>query len=278
MFARSALIPGAAMLALFLTGCASEPTAPRAGTRASYWNAARQAHRTGDSNKAMDNLDHVLRQDSEFTTRAQPWLLIVSGGMADGFIELADSFETGARANKANPGNLRKHVSVARASATEAVMQFVDVFRKFLTSNTDKEILLAFDYPTGTTVQPPQLKKVMTGALLPDSEVDGARRASLHRGVLLATCRATGNGSDSAKTLAVFQQGEVKVPRDVFVRAMAESAYEQAKLFGPTKLDNPDRFRLVSQLALDALKTIPADKSTKELEKKVQDGLKKLKT
>jgi hypothetical protein len=274
---KSALMTAAA-LAWFLAGCSNEPSAPRAGTRASFWNAAKQAHKGGDYSKAVDNLEHVLRTDSEFTAQAQPWLVVLSAGMAQGYMEMADSFETGARANKANPGNLRKQVSVARAAASQDALLFADTFRKYLTTNKDKEVVLVFDYPTGTTVQPAQLKKVMTGATLADSEFESARRASIQRGILLTTCRAVGAGSDSAKTLAIFQKGEVKVPREVFVRGMAESLQEQAQLFASTKLDNPDRYKLMATLAQDALKTVPADKSTKELEKKIQDGLKKIKS
>ncbi len=244
---------------------------------ASYWKAALEAHRAGDYNKTMDNLDHVLRNDNEFTSRAQPWMLVITAGTAQGFMDLADGFEMAARANRSNPGSLRKRVSLARASASEAAMQFADVFQKFIRASKDSEIAFVFDYPTGTTAQPPQLKKVLTGGVLVDAEFEPARRASLQRGVLLTICRAVGAPNDSAKALALFRQGEVKLPRDVFVRAMAESLYEQSQLFRSNKLDQPDRARLFSQLSLDALKTVAPDKATKTLEKKIQDDLKKLK-
>jgi len=58
---------------------------------------------------------------------------------------------------------------------------------------------------------------------------------------------------------------------------MVRNLHEQAKLFGRTKLDMPDRVELFCNQALEALKHVKETKETKELAKKIQDTLKSAK-
>src|SRR5262245_46257001 len=87
--------------ALILTSCA-ENNAPQPGTPAFFWKSARDTYAAGDYTRTMDNLEKICSSQNDFTARAQPWLLVLTSGSAQGYMDLADSFEAGARSNRAN--------------------------------------------------------------------------------------------------------------------------------------------------------------------------------
>jgi hypothetical protein len=229
----------------------------------------------GDYVKTNDNLGQLTRSENEFKARALPWKLVVASGMAQGYMELAKYYEYGARAKKDNPTPFRKHVNLYRGNASQLAMQFAEAFQQFQQTVKDEKIKLEFSLPPGSAAEIQQLKKVSSGMLLQQSEMDDLERRSLTRGVLLAICRAIGAGQDTAKAQQVFKSGPVEIDRPTFLLAMANSMADQSELFARDKLDRPDRVELFSKQALEALKGIPETKETKALAAKVQKSLKK---
>jgi hypothetical protein len=262
---------------LLTYSCSSGPSGPEKGTPAFYWNAAKETFGTGDYTKTLDNLDNLLKKDSEYRAQAYPWYLVLSTGMAHGYMELADRFETGARANKTNPGAFRREVSNYRRSARELTMGFVEAFDGFQKSNTDAEVALAFPYPSGSPGEPPTIGRVANGILPPDAEIETAQNAELKRSVLLATARATGSGDDTTKAQGLFKTTPVKVPRSTFVESMAMALYDHAMLFDTKKMDEPARMGLMLTRASAVLKGIPENKSIKDLSGKIDKAQKTLK-
>lgn len=275
---RRLLYYGVAAVGLLATSCSTGPKPPKPGTPAFDWSAAVEAYRLGDYVRASQMLAGVTRTDNEFRARALPWELVVSSGLAQAFRELGDRYELGARANRGNPAPFRRQMSAARGSASGEALQFAEAFHKFLESNKDPNIALVFKYPVGNVAEPPQLGKVGKGMLLPAAEMESLQKAMLQRGVLMAACLAVGAPGDPAKALELFNKGNVQVPRDVFLTAMAGSLYAESELFGSTKLDQPSRAKMLLTEATEALKSVPPTKQTKELQKKIDGALKKLKT
>ena len=60
-----------------------------------------------------------------------------------------------------------------------------------------------------------------------------------------------------------MKTGEFQVPRDTFLLAAVKSLQEQSELFTGTKLDQPNRLKMMSQEALKALAAVPQSKETK---------------
>ena len=263
--------------ALVLASCSSGPAPPAMGTPPFYWQAAKETFAAGDYLKTNDHLEQLSKGENEFTARAQPWRMVLTSGMAKGYMDLADSYEFGSRANKTNPTPFRKQTSEYRTRASQAALAFAETFERFEKSNKDATITLAFAFPTGSAGQPPQLKRVGEGILIQPAEAEDAQAKMLQRGVLLATCQAVGAPGDVAKAQELFKSGEVKVPRDTFILAMASTLYDQALLFGPTKIDQPQRMKFFCEHALEAAKSVPESKERKELVSKVQATLKKTK-
>jgi hypothetical protein len=257
------------------TSCSSGPQPPQPGTPEFFWAAAKETYRAGDFVKTSEHLQRILATGNEFSARARAWDTVISSGLAQGYIELADAWEAGARANRPNPTPFRKQVSALRSQASASAIQFTEDIHKVMALDKDPAILLAFGYPAGAAAPPVGLKRVAGGILVQDSERDLLESAMLQRGVLLSVCAALGSPDDAAAAQEKLKTGEFRVPRDAFLLAAAKSLSERSELFTGAKLDLPNRLKLLSQEALKVLGAIPQTKETKSVNDKIQARLKK---
>ncbi len=270
-----AMVLAVVFLLLFTVACAGGPAGPQPGTPGFFWAAAKDTWRAGDYVKTSEHLQRILASDNEFTARARAWDAIISSGLTSAYIELADTWEGGARMNRANPTPFRKEVSTLRGLASAAAIQYTEDMHKLMDASKDPEILLAFAFPAGNVALPAAMKRISGGILIQDSERDLLHAAMLQRGVALAVCAAVGNPDDSAAAQEKLKTAELKVPRDTYLLAAARSMQSQSELFGGTKLDQPARLKMMSQVASEAIKALPPSKETKQLEEKIQARLKK---
>jgi hypothetical protein len=254
-------------------GC-STSTAPQPGTPAYAWSAAKETFAAGDYVKTAQHLDKVLASDNEFTARAHPWRLILTSGMARGDMDLADNFEYGVKAKRADPGGFRKIISNSRSTAGRLSLQFAEAFMSFQ-KGKDDPILLDFPFPNGSAAPVPEFARASVGQPLLPTEIESAQKHAMQRAILLQTCVAVGATDDTAKALDLFKSGSAQVPRAVFMTGMANTLYDEAQLFGSRKLDDPEKLKVFSNLASNALKGIPETKQTKELSAKIQTAMKK---
>jgi hypothetical protein len=260
-----------------LISCSSGPAGPEKGTPAFYWQAARETFAAGDNMKTLEHLDKLAAPENEYAARALPWALVLNGGMAAGYAELADHYEIGARTNKADPSVFRRFVGDYRTMAKQLSLQFADRFAKFGQIKGDT-IALTFGYPRGTATPSPQLTRVTNGIGLGQADTELAQTRTLERNVLLAACRAAGAPDDTAKGESILKAPDAKVARDVFTLAMAQTLYDLSQIYGPTKADEPEKVRIFCERAGEALKAAPQTKETKELSGKIQSALKKRRT
>ncbi len=252
----------------------SNSTAVQPGTPAYYWAAAKETSAANDYVKTSEHLGKLLATDNEYTARARPWLLILTSGMVRGYMDVADKLEYGVRAKKADPGGFRKYISNSRSAAGNLSLQFAEGFMRFQ-KGKDDPVLLAFSFPSGSAAPVPELSKASVGLPLQATEIEAAQKRAVVRGILLETCRAAGAPDDTAKALDLFKSGSAQVSRAEFLTGMADSLYQQAQLYDRRKLDDPEKLKVFSNLALGALKGVPESKRTKELSEKIQKGMKK---
>ena len=71
---------------------------------------------------------------SEYAARARAWQLIAAPGLAEGYNNLADAYETAGRYNRADSAAFREQVRLARAAASQLTLQAGETFRRFLDS------------------------------------------------------------------------------------------------------------------------------------------------
>jgi hypothetical protein len=264
--------------ALLMTSCSPGSEAAKVGTPAFYWSGAKETYAAGDYVKAIEHLENLAKTQNEFTARAMPWELILTSGMAKGYMELADNFEYGAKANRPNAAAFRRQMTAFRTYANTLALQFAHTYQEFQKTITDQQITLDFPFPTGSAIPSPQLTKIGNGEMLSPSIVDDVRRAHLLTSVVLEACRAVGAPDDVAKAQEIFRKSPAQIPREVFLMEMADALHEQAKLYTRAKLDQPQRVEYFTTQALDTLKQIPESKATKALSEKIQKTLKAAKT
>lgn len=257
--------------------CSSGPRPPEPGTPAFIWGAAKQTYHSGDFRKTSENLVQLIQTDNDFTVRARPLSAVLSAGLAQGYFDLAENYEAGARANRANPTPFRKQVTTARSLSSAAALEFAENIHAFLAKDKEPNVVLACDFPTGSVTEPPGIRKIADGMLMQDSEKELLETAMLQRGVVMTMSRVLGAPDDTAKALELFKAGEPSVPRATFVYGTAKTLYDLSALYGPKKLDLPNRLQMMCQEAMDALQSIPETKETKALATRIQASLKKIK-
>lgn len=272
---KTCLALGVLVLSLTAVSCSSASKGPEPGTAAFYWASAKQSFSSGDFLKASENLDRAAKS-SELAPQALPWSLVLNAGLIRGYSDLADSYELGAKANRSNPAPLRRQSSDYRRFARGLTLQLAEKYQAFQNTK-DEQVSLAFPFPSGTQAEPPLMGKVIQGIAPPQSEAEDAQRLALARAMILEASDAAGAGEDSSKAQQLFKNGEVKVPRSTFLIAMARALSVSATLYGPKKLDEPDRAKMFAQMASDALKGVPDSKDVKALNEQIQKTLKPLK-
>jgi len=251
----------------------SGSSGPEPGTPAFYWAAATDTLGTKDYVKTIEHLEKITATENDYTARARPWLLVMTSGMARGYMDLAENFDAGGRANKSNPTDFRRHTDAYRDQADRLAVESAEVFGKF-EQGKDDPVPIAYPLPTGSAAPVMELTKASTGIMLSPAEIDSAEKRAIDREVLLQAAAVAGAPDDVAKAEELLKSGTLKVSRAAFVTTMAGTLFDESKLYGPRGLDNPDRVKLFCTRALDALKTVPETKETKELSTKITKSLK----
>ena len=126
------ILPPAAvvLLSAFVLGsCSQGPPPVRPGTAAFYWTAADAAWKAGDCLKANDNLNQLVSGNSEYAARARAWQLIAAPGLAEGYNNLADAYESAGRYNRAESAAfreqaLRKHFKLTETALVAALKKY----------------------------------------------------------------------------------------------------------------------------------------------------------
>ena len=262
---------------LFLAACQSGKQTIQPGTPAFFWSSAKQAYSTGDYPRAAEQFGKLTQSDNEYRDRAQTALVLLSSGMVKGYLEVADAYVAGGRMNPNNRTAFHKRASTARSHAKSALMQLIEATHVFTDRAKAETVEVDLGYPTGTLAELPALLKVMKGVLPPDSEAESSQIAAIQKGVLATVCSAGGAKDDSAKAAEVFKQPPVKLARGTVMFAVGEALVDHSRLFGPKELDEPLRLKMLLTEAQEALALSPPSKERKELEAKIQKGLKTIK-
>jgi hypothetical protein len=232
-------IPAALLViaAFGMTSC-SNPTSPTSAKAEFHWSGARETYALGDYPKTADHLEHIIDNQNQYTARAIPWYLVVTSGMAGGYIQLADQYTAGARAHKAAAAAFRAKAAAYRTLASQWAMRFAQ--------NADKikeiplgHLPLAFALPKGSGAEPEFLAQIASGVELEAADAENAEVLTLQRSVLMAACQAVGARQDVAKAGQILSRVSPAEPRATFGNAIAEMLDAQSALYSRNKLDEP---------------------------------------
>lgn len=242
----------ALLLALAMLGLAacSGPvtTSARVGTPEFYWYAAKETYAAGDYAKTLNHLDHLIDNQNEYTARAIPWSLVLTSGVAAGYMELADSYVAGARVNKSNALSFRRKASDYRTMASPLVLRFAQNVDK-MSNVPSGGVQLAFALPKGAAATPALLTHIARGFQLNAADEEQAQVLTLQRNVLLAVCRAAGAPNDAARTDEILSHASALIPRASFESTVSEILTLESALFSRDKLDDPDKLQALRSRA-----------------------------
>jgi hypothetical protein len=231
---------------------------------APYWSAASQRYAAGDYLKAIGELDHLLEGPNDYTARALPLSLVLTSGVASGYMDLADCYASGARANKPKAQAFRRKASVYRALANHMVLQFAERAGK-IEHLIGNPVQLAFGPPKGNPSEPALLSQIANGAELAQVDEDEAQALALDRGVLMSAAGAVGAPANFVKAISMLQRGEVLAQRAVFVKAMSDLLERESKLYARDKLDDAAKMDMLRQLAKSVVTNAPGTQSASVL-------------
>ncbi len=271
---RTVLVVCFLSLAFLMMSCSSGPAPPAKGTPAWYWQAAQETWAANDVLKTSEHLASLVKPDSEYADRAQPWRMVITGGLATGYMKIANACEQGSRANKAASSLFRKQMNDYRTHANRQALQFAQTYLAVLKANREGDVPIAFTFPQGSALSVSELAKLASGAALSDREMVMAERKSLRREVLLTACSAVGAEEDTAKAQKIFSTVPFTVPKATFLLGMAKKLHTLAGYYSPFKMDQPDRVKLFNEKALETLKSLPENDETKKLIKTIEKELK----
>jgi len=214
--------------------------AARAGLPEVSWSAARAAYAAGDYAATLEQLESLTDTPNEFRNRAVPWSMVLSAGLASGYIELADGYARGAHANKSNAALYHRKASEYRNLASPLVLQAARVADQ-LQQLPHGSVTLSFGRPRGSLAYSQALYKIAGGVAVTDEEAESAVPQTLDRNVLLIACAAAGAPNDSAKAAEILGHASTITPRGAFAGAMAAVLEKVGTLFSRNQLDLPDK-------------------------------------
>ena len=260
-----------------LSACSSGPAPPEKGSPAWLWAAAKGSYSAGDWVKCTEQLSNLTSGSSDFAEKARPSELLVLGGMADGYIQLADGYELGVRSNKSNPSQFRKAISEYRNQANRIALAFAEKYAKFQKESKGDTVTMELAFPKGSSALPIPLGRIQTGIAIPEPEAADLQTKMISRSVVLAACDAVDAAGDPAKGADAFKSGSAVVPRAKFAAYLAGDLFKFSRIYTPTKLDLPDKEKYFLTAAADAATKMPDGKEKKELVAKIDVAKKKLK-
>jgi hypothetical protein len=241
-----ALLVLAALLGL--TSC-SGPSSARAGSPAFYWSAAKETYNAGDYLKTLDDLDRLIETKNDYTARAIPWSLMLTSGVAAGYIELADAYSSGARVKK-NEAVVAFHrkASEYRNMANPLVLRFAQNINQ-LDQLPPGSVSLAFAPPKGNFAIPAVLAKISAGIQPSTEDAESALTLAIERNVLLSACLAAGAKDDTAKARQILGHASTITPRATFVNGLAQMLDFDSRLYARDRMDNTEKLGILRKRA-----------------------------
>lgn len=263
------------VLTLGVSGCSSGPPSPKPGSPAFFWAVARESYRAGDLVKTNSILLELAKGQNEYSARAEIWHLMLSAGLSQGYSELADAYDAGARTNLTSPLRFRNEACALRSLAANTALEFTQAVHN-LADDSAAKLPLAFAYPGGSAAEPEGIRRISSGVWISDPDRESLQTAMLERGMLQTVSRAVGSPDDPVRALAVFQSPSVQIPREALLFQMAGLLYEESGLFGPKRMDRPNRRLLMCSEALRALRSLPPGDNSTRLAAEIQSTVKKI--
>lgn len=239
----------AAVLGLgLLAGCGGEPIvarSPEALLRLAQEQCANRNYRA-----ASDTLGRVLEQapPGELAGRAHLFRLVLLGGMARGYQEMAEGYLEGARQAAPAATELRTVAMDYFGRARGRSIEMVEAFDRFLREPRSAPLRLDLPLPDVPGGESGVLAKIRSGSRVAEEDQRAAEEEKIRQGLAVLMAEVLGAGEDvraaRARTL-----GEATLEPDAVSLALAREMIEASRIYRKDALNDPRLLQLYYERA-----------------------------
>jgi hypothetical protein len=188
-----------------------------------------------------------MESPNEYRSRAIPWSLVLTAGMAAGYMELADDYTVGAHNDKSDARGFRRKANEYRTTASPLALRFAQNVEK-MDQLPAGAVPVAFPMPKGSAAISAVLTRISKGEPISQADVEKAQVLAIERNVLLAAWDAVGAPNDMAKAEDVLTHVST-ASHVTFGKAIAKLLDRESGLYARNALDEPEKVAILRQRA-----------------------------
>jgi hypothetical protein len=246
------------LMVLLFAGCTGEAP-PAVGTPAWLWLAAKDTYKAGDLDKTSIHLEKIGKQgDNPYVERARVWRAVITAGLAQGHLELAQAYAKGWIANRTNKTFYLRQKSDHLKDAQRYGIGLFECYVACTKQPLDKTLVLEFTFPKGSGAEVADLDRIEKGKEMPEAQRAEAHEKTLDRGVLRAVSAVLTTAEDVAGAQKALASGRAEVPAARMLLAVGTALEDLSVVFDSSNLAEPDKEKLFHERAQDAAKRVLA--------------------
>jgi hypothetical protein len=261
-------------ISLFSVACSSSPPVPVSEQRLAD---ARSNLKASDFNAGLTNLDFAIKSagDDPVGQQAVALRAALATALADAGKQMAEAYAIGAKepAAQARYGPFSKmrldYYGIARAHLMNAMQSVMDQRRK-LGANP---IPIQVSFPGFTGGTDPTVTKIKNGQWVPDNDRYAAELLADRNALARILTAMAGGGLEPNKGQQIFAGGKVDIDPRVYLIELSSSFMQIGGIFEPRALNEPDHFRIVTEVVqgnLEVALKLLAAKPDKDMEARVK--------
>ncbi len=218
--------------------CGGGPSGPAQGTPEWYMQAAKENFAVPDFTKTSEQLEEVVRAGGDIGAEAAVWRLVLNGGLALGYDELADAFVEGTEVTPAMLDEFQPFINEYRRRIRVTAIEFAEGVGPLKGQiDAGDTVMLNVPLPSGNGSVSPLLASVEGGNPI-GAQVDAMENQTLNRGIFTVLSSLAGDMSfqDLVDKSAA---GPIAVPSDEVAFGVAELLLQMSVMFDRAGLNEP---------------------------------------
>lgn len=245
---------------LLFAACTSEKRV-EVGSPEWLWLAARDTYKAGDLEKTATHLEKIEKQgNNPYVERARIWRAVITAGLAQGHMELAQAYAKGWLSSRTNKNFFYRQKSEHLKEAKRLGIDLLECYDACAKEplDKDKKLVLEFAFPKGSGAEVVDLDRIYKGMDMPEAQRASADEKTLDRGMVRAVSAVLTSADDAPGAQKALQAGRAEVPAARMLLAMGSTLEKLSAVFDSRNLAEPDKEKIFHQRAQDAAKRVLA--------------------
>ncbi len=263
---------------LLYAACGGGPKTPAAGSPEWLYQAATEAFRLGEIEKAHQHLEKIEETASPYQARGAAWHVVMEIGLLLGNQELAEAYQKGWDLAGAQRSDFLREKQNVQRDARRHALHLAETYDHFVKTLSEKPVVLQMPFPKGSGAPVTDLDRVYKGMWPSAEQRAQIQEKVLNRGMVRGVSAAITSPDDAAGAQNALKGGRAEVPAAKFLLAAGESLWKTAPLFERKVLNEPDKIKFFQERALDAAKRareMKPEEAVAAAAKKLQDQCEK---